>query len=215
MIDEITKKADELCEIDEELEELKKKKEELEGYFLRLAQPSLENKKVKTARFFGTGRNEITVTLSSSVKLLNPSVLRKLFGSANKDELSARTSYLLKSGAARAVSAAALGETEEMSKKEIISEFVSDRKTASALLSKVKGVSFKKDAEVLEHMTGFDRDTCEYIAYLIYESECLRQFKAYADCGRYEGDFEAALKDVKKAVAVDKVPKLTISRTRK
>ena len=63
---EIMTKVNKLCRIKQQIDELKKEAEEIEGYFLTLAEDALADTKLKTVKYPGADGNLVNASFSTS-----------------------------------------------------------------------------------------------------------------------------------------------------
>ena len=102
--DEIVINANRLVMIRQAIEGLNKEKDELEGYFLKLADEDLRNTKLKTVEYKGAGSNKVIATIAESLKVIYPSYFKKIFGEVYSDVVTEEINYKLSAPAKRMLS---------------------------------------------------------------------------------------------------------------
>lgn len=210
---EIKSKVDELCSLQIQIATLKKKAEELSGYFTVKAKGDLECKKTKSISYAGTGGNLITATTATSLELIHTGILKKLLGKDKYNELVKKeTTYSIKGAKhKRTLGGIACGEYIQTTPKEIIGEFCKETGTSQALLNKCKGGSkYESDKKALMEIGGLSEENAEYFAYFISEAFTTKEFKELIADGEYGNNFDKAVNELKKSVIAVKTEKIKV-----
>ena len=210
--DEIKAKVDKLCTLQKQIAMLKKEADELSGFFTVRAKGDLECKKTKSIKYAGTGNNMVTATTSTSLEIVHTGLLKKLLGKDKYDEVVKKEVTYSVKGAKhkRTLGGIANGEYIKSTAKEIIGEFCKETGTSQALLNKCKG-SFDKDKKALMDIGGLSEDNAEYFAYFISEAFTKDEFADLISQGKYGGDFDKAVHELKKSILAVKTEKIKVT----
>ena len=209
--DEIVINANRLVMIRQAIEGLNKEKDELEGYFLKLADEDLRNTKLKTVEYKGAGSNKVIATIAESLKVIYPSYFKKIFGEVYSDVVTEEINYKLSAPAKRMLSGLWLKNFTKETVENVINQISVDDKTKQVLLKKVKGVSFATDKKNLIAIAGLDEKQAEEYAYFIMEANIYHSFKKMMIANnREEKDEDGILDWINVAIVVEETPKITI-----
>ena len=209
--DEITQKADRLAIIKQAIKGLNNEKDELEGYFLKLADEGLKNTKLKTVEYYGTGNNKIIATMAQNLNVIYPSFLKKVFGEAYGDVITEETKYKVNAAATRMLNGIWLKNFTKTSIAEIVNQMPVDDKTKQALLKKLKGAKFESDKKNLIAIAGFEEKDAEEYAYFISEAAVWENFRRLMKARGLTEENEAEFIDwIDGAVVVEETPKITV-----
>ena len=175
MFDE--KKIDRLREIKEQQEKLKEEADRLEGEIILATKEELENTKFKTLTHSTENGSRITVTVAESVKMVYPTMLKKIFGAAYEDMVTEKKKYTLSDAAKRLLTNMWTGKYIEQTLAEAIAQLPVDDDIGKKLEKKLKGVKFATDKKNLINIGCMsEQDAGEY-AYLITEAATWEQFE--------------------------------------
>ena len=213
MPDEIQTKADRLAEISRQQEVLKAEAAQIEGYFLRLADDQLHNTKLQTARFAGSGGVRITATMAQGIKILYPTLLKRIFGEVYGDAVIVddRPKYKLTAPAQRMIAGLYLKKYTKSTVEDVIRQATSDEKALAVLRKKVKGANFANDKKSLMAIAGLDEQSAEEFAYFAAEAAVYEDFQRLLGAGGLTEDQQAEIMGyIDTAVTVEEIPKITV-----
>lgn len=195
---EINERIERMAELTRQMEDIKTELEHHKVHFELQAEDELKDSKNKTVSW-KSDNGKVTVTESASVKVLAPSVLKKLFGTSYNDYVKEETKCDIKqAGVKRVLSAVFNGEYIELTPQDVINQISDDPKTRDTLRKKIKGVNFAKDSENIMSLTGCSRNEADDYAYLFAEAVAYNSFADYT-----EHNFDEAVDMLRRAVIVD------------
>lgn len=203
--------VDEYTRWDRLQREAKVEIDKIKAQIQEIALPEIENSKHKSARYFGTSNNIVTVTTSETVKLISYSFLKAVLGETIEDFIKEEKSYKIADPFKKIVAPLCLGNYIEQKLADVIAQMNVDEKTAKVLKKKLKGDA-QKDAKVLESL-GISPKDIEHWAYFIAEAMAYEKIvKMLEVAGHKEGtpEFEAAIADMKLAVITEEGLKIGI-----
>lgn len=210
---EITKIVDRMGEIKRQIAELNSESDTLEAMLLKQFEADVEDTKYKSVKYRGT-ESEVSAAYADSVKLIYPSMLKKIFGEAYRDVVTEETAYKLSANTKRLLAALYKknfigGTTVE----EALSKITADGKTLKALLKKIKGKNFEGDKKNLMNIAGLDEETASDYAYMINEIAAWQEFeKLLSVSGEITKEkVDQTLDYINSAVVVEETPKITIT----
>lgn len=209
--DIIAAKVNRLCDIKRNIEALKKESEEIEGFFLKLAEDDLADTKLKTAKYSGDGVNTVSASYATTTKLLFPSVLKELLGESFKDVVKEEVKYTLTDPGKRMLSGIFLRQYTPTTVQKIINEITEDFDTRAALMKKCRGAKFETDKKALMSISGLGEEDAEHYAYFIAEAACWEQFAKLISLSKYKDNIELAIEKIDAAVLATENPKVEIS----
>ena len=207
----IKAKVNRLAEIKSEIEALKKESAELEGYFLKISTNDLADTKYKSVKYEGDGKNRVTATVATSVKVVYPTILKMVLGSVFDDVVKQEVSYKITSAsAARLLTGIYLGNYDKSEPDEVICAITDDEEKRSALAKKLKGANFESDKKAIISIAGLNEKNAEEYAYLYGEAMCWKNFKELIkNSGTVCGNARA-LEGLAAALAVEETPKIKV-----
>ncbi len=209
-ISEIDYKVSKLADIKKQIEMLNIQKEELEGYFLKLAGEDLKNTKKKTTIYNGRG-GRIVATMAESLKIVYPVFLKNIFGEAYPDAVKEDIKYKLSAPAVRMLTGMYLKSYTKLTVTEVLAQIQVDDKTRKALIKKVKGTSFENDKSNLIAIGGLSEQSAEEYAFFISEAAIWESFlRILKLSGCSESDEQKYLDWINGAVVVEEIPKIAL-----
>lgn len=210
---EIAKIVDRMGDIKRQITELNSESDTLEAMLLKQFEADVEDTKYKSVKYRGT-ESEVSAAYADSVKLIYPSMLKKIFGEAYRDVVTEETAYKLSANTKRLLAALykknfIVGMTVE----EALSKITADGKTLKAFLKKIKGKNFEGDKKNLMNIAGLDEETASDYAYMINEIAAWQEFeKLLSVSGEITKErVDQTLDYINSAVVVEETPKITIT----
>lgn len=203
-------KVNKLCRIKQQIDELKKEAEEIEGYFLTLAEDALADTKVKSVKYPGAAGNLVNASFTTSTKVMYPSVLKELLGDAYKDVIKEETTYKLTEPGKRMLAGIYLRQYTQTTIQKIINEITEDFDTRAALMKKCRGIKFDTDKKALMTIAGLLEKDAEHYAYFISEAACWEQFAKLISISKYKDNIELAIEKIDAAVVATETPKVEV-----
>ena len=202
-----------LSRIKGELEKLKKEKELLESEIIKSAEMDLKNTKDKTIHYEGDGVRA-TATKTSSVKVIYPSFLKKVFGKAYTDAVKVEPNYKLSESAKRLLSGIYLGDFVRNTIPELLGELALEQDIKMALEKKVKGAKFETDKKHLMNIAGMGESEAEVYAALAMEAGVWQNFDKLCIVNGWTDSeaVERTMKLIDGAIIVDESLKITIDK---
>ena len=97
---EIAKIVDRMGDIKRQITELNSESDTLEAMLLKQFEADVEDTKYKSVKYRGT-ESEVSAAYADSVKLIYPSMLKKIFGEAYRDVVTEETAYKLSANTKR------------------------------------------------------------------------------------------------------------------
>lgn len=212
LINEIVTKADRLVAIKKQMEKLKKEQSEIEGFFLQLSNEQLEDTKLKTIAYSGSGANRIVATMAESLKITYPSFLKKIFGEAYKDVITEEVTYKLTAPAKRMLTGLWLKNYTKSTVGEAIEQLPIDTEVKKVVAKKIRGINYDTDKKNLIALCGFDETTASDYAYLINEAAIWESFLKLMKINENDKitDIDEVLNLINGAVVVEETPKIKI-----
>lgn len=210
---EISEIVDRMGRIKQQIAELNSESDTLEAMLLKQFEADVADTKYKSVKYRGT-ESEVSATYADTVKLIYPSILKKIFGEAYRDVITEETSYKLSANTKRLL--AALYKKDFISGttvEETLGKITADSKTIKALTKKVKGKNFENDKKNLMNIAGLDEETASDYAYMINEIASWQEFeKLLAVSGDVTKErVDQTLDYINSAVVVEAIPKITIT----
>lgn len=210
---QINKNVARLAEIRCQQEALKAESDMLEGWFLTQAETKLRSTKVKTLHFAIASGERVNATMATSIKILYPSLLGKIFGEAYDDVVTVETTpkYKLSAPAQRMLAGLYLESYTQTSVEEILSQAESDSDKLAALKKKVKGASFETDKKYLMAISGLPEEAAETFAYFVAEAAIWENYQRLMDASQMtDADKDRVLQYINTAVVVEETPKISV-----
>ena len=209
--DLIADNVNRLCSLKQKIDELKKEVDEIEGFFLKLAEEDLADTKLKTAKYYGGGQFSVSASYATTTKLLFPSVLKELLGESFKDVVKEEVKYTLTEPGKRMLSGIFLRQYTPTTVQKIINEITEDFDTRVALMKKCRGAKFETDKKALMSIAGLSEKDAEHYAYFISEAACWEQFAKLISLSEYKDNMELAIEKIDAAVVATENPKVEVS----
>lgn len=211
----LSEKVQRYAEIKAEISELKSEADGIEADILKASEADLEDTKFKSAVYSDNAGNTITVTNADSVKLIYPSMLRKIFGSAYGDVVKEEVKYTLSEPAKRLMSAIYNKEfIKGGSVEQILDSMHLDDKTYKALQKKLKGASYETDVKNLVKLGGLDEKAARENAYLVSEAVAWQNFMKLLTLNNEiltDDIIDRAVDMIDSAITVERTPKTAFS----
>lgn len=203
--------VDQLVAIKRQQEALKTKQSEIEAHILKIAQAELESTKLKTVVYQGAGGNQVSATMSESLKVIYPSFLQKVFGPAYGDAVTEETKYKISASATRMLIGLWSKNYIRMTVSQAIDQITADPANRKALLKKVKGANFANDKKNIMAICGVDEKAAEAYAYFVAEAAVWENFLRLLKLQELPEDKEQQyLTWVDGAVVVEETPKIAV-----
>lgn len=183
--------------------------EKIKAQIQELAVPVLENSKLKTVKYYGTGSNVATVTNSETVKMVSISFLKAVLGDVTGDFVKEDVTYKLSEPFKRLAAALCTGSYIEQTQDEVIAQMAVDEVTAKLLRKKLKG-SPEKDRQLLESAGVED---IEHWVYFVAEAVAYEKIRRLLEVAGYlpgTPEFAKAMDDLKLAVIVEEGLKIGV-----
>ena len=159
-------------EIKAKMAELKLEADMIEAEFLKDMEDDLKDSKYKSVEYSDGSGNRVTLTEADSLKIVYPSYLEHIFGTAYDDVVTTEVKYKLNAGANRMLTAIYNGEyLRGGTVGELVGTLGLDDKTQKALLKKLKGKSFDTDVKNLVKLGGLSEEDAKENAYLNWDME--------------------------------------------
>ena len=201
-------------EIKAKMAELKLEADMIEAEFLKEMEDDLKDSKYKSVEYSDGNGNRVTLTEADSLKIVYPSYLEHIFGTAYDDVVSTEVKYKLNAGANRMLTAIYNGEyLRGGTVEELVGTLGLDDKTEKALLKKLKGKSFDTDVKNLVKLGGLNEEEAKENAYLVSEICAWEEFMKLLKLNGKdtEQDIAEALRWVDGAVTVEQTAKIKIT----
>ena len=201
-------------EIKAKMAELKLEADMIEAEFLKDMEDDLKDSKYKSVEYSDGNGNRVTLTEADSLKIVYPSYLEHIFGTAYDDVVSTEVKYKLNAGANRMLTAIYNGEyLRGGTVEELVGTLGLDDKTEKALLKKLKGKSFDTDVKNLVKLGGLNEEEAKENAYLVSEICAWEEFMKLMKLNGKdtEQDIAEALRWVDGAVTVEQTAKIKIT----
>ncbi len=201
-------------EIKAKIAELKLEADMIEAEFLKDMEDDLKDSKYKSVEYSDGSGNRVTLTEADSLKIVYPSYLEHIFGTAYDDVVSTEVKYKLNAGANRMLTAIYNGEyLRGGTVGELVGTLGLDDKTEKALLKKLKGKSFDTDVKNLVKLGGLSEEDAKENAYLVSEICAWEEFMKLLKLNGKdtEQDIAEALRWVDGAVTVEQTAKIKIT----
>ena len=201
-------------EIKAKIAELKLEADMIEAEFLKDMEDDLKDSKYKSVEYSDGSGNRVTLTEADSLKIVYPSYLEHIFGTAYDDVVSTEVKYKLNAGANRMLTAIYNGEyLRGGTVDELVGTLGLDDKTEKALLKKLKGKSFDTDVKNLIKLGGLTEEDAKENAYLVSEICAWEEFMKLLKLNGKdtEQDIVEALRWVDGAVTVEQTAKIKIT----
>lgn len=201
-------------EIKAKIAELKLEADMIEAEFLKDMEDDLKDSKYKSVEYSDGSGNRVTLTEADSLKIVYPSYLEHIFGTAYDDVVTSEVKYKLNAGANRMLTAIYNGEyLRGGTVEELIGTLGLDGKTEKALLKKLKGKSFDTDVKNLIKLGGLSEEDAKENAYLVSEICAWEEFMKLLKLNGKdtEQDIAEALRWVDGAVTVEQTAKIKIT----
>lgn len=210
---EISQKIDRMAEIKRQMAELKSESDVIEAELLKQFEADVENTKYRTVKYSGTNA-KVSAAYADSVKLIYPSVLKTILGTAYNDLVTEETSYKLSAGAKRLL--AALYKNEYMRDTTVeacLSRIAADDKTLKVMLKRIKGKNFEGDKNNLIKLANLSEEVASDYAYLISEVAAWQEFEKLLSVSGdvTEERITEVLGNINAAITVEETPKITIT----
>lgn len=206
MDDEIYTKLTELGRLTRLQEDTKVKIDSLKSWFERHATQELADTKEKTWEISDT-LTSLSVGSSSTVKIISPELLKKIFGPLSKDLIEEKTTANLKDAVKSTLASMFLGEYIQQNPANVINQITSDPAEQKTLQKKLKG-NYTKDKQVLISLLNISDDDAAYYAYMYAEAKVWSRWKQYtAESQLSENEL---LEKLSAAIIVDESIKTTI-----
>lgn len=204
---------DRLREIKAEMERLKTEKEVLESEIIKGCEEELANTKYKTLTYKTDAGSSATVTLSESLKLIFPTMLKEIFGKAYPDMVEEKITYNLSAAAKRLLTNICTGNYIRETIDEAIGRIPVDDDIRKKLEKKIKGVKFDTDKKNLINIGGLSEEDASEYAYLLNEAAAWQQFEALLRLNDIsdEADIREIINRIEAAMIVDETPKVSIA----
>lgn len=209
-----TKKiVDELVAVQDEMAQLKNKKELLEAELLKAFETDAEDTKLKTVKYIGSF-GEAAVTMADSVKLTMPSLLREIFRKGYSDLVKEEITYKLSEPAKRMLAAVYSRELfRDMTFAGAIDRLPCDDKAKKSLAKKLKGAKFETDVKNLVNIGGLSEEDAQDYAYMLRE---IRDWELFSKLMALNGvtaeaAIDSVMTDIDGAVVAEKTPKVTVT----
>ncbi|MEG2286166.1 MAG: hypothetical protein RSB90_11435 [Eubacterium sp.] len=201
-----------LVQLKEEIALLNSEKAQYEAAILTEAENDLKDTKIKTIHYEGSDWHRVTVTQSSTVKVIYPSYLPAIFGDAYEDIVKEERVYKLAEPAKRMLSGLYLQEYTKLTIDEVIDSIEIDRMVKDTLKKKIKGAKFETDKKNLMEIAGLDEKNAETYAYFMMEAAVWSNFKKLMLAGGKDNpaDIKRALELIDGAVLVDESMKIAV-----
>ena len=208
---DISVKVNRLCRIKQQIDDLKKEADEIEGYFLKLAEDDLVNTKLKTLKYSGSGLCKVSASYSTTTKVIFPAVLKEALGEAFKDVVKEETTYKLTEPGKRMLAGIYLKQYVQLPVQKVINEITDDFDVRAALMKKCRGVKFETDKKALMSIAGLSEEDAEHYAFFISEAACWEQFAKLVSLGKYKDNIELVLEKIDASVVATENPKVEVS----
>lgn len=205
--------VDRLAAINEETANLKNEKELLEAELLKKFEADTEDTKLKTVKYLGKF-GSASVTMSDSVKLTLPSLLREVFKKGYPDLVKEDVTYKLTEPAKRMLAAVYNRELLcDMSFSAAIDNLPCDDKAKKSLQKKLKGAKFETDVKNLVNIGGLSEEDAQDYAYMLREIKDWELFSKLMALNGVTSDaaIEGVMTDIDGAVVSERTPKITVT----
>ena len=205
---EIKKKVDRFSELTLQQKAIKEEIEELKGFFETLATTELKDTKIKTAVYWGSNNDKVSVTGSETVKMVSHTMLEQLFGELYSDFVNEKITYDMTAPAKRLLGMAFIGNYTEGSIDEVIQQISADSKIQQTLKKKLKG-NYEKDKAVLMKLAGLPEQEASDWAYFAQEVLNWEWLTQILKAAKWDGTVESAIEHIRASVMVDESIKVS------
>ncbi len=200
---------DKIVEKDKEMKELKKQSDAIKAEMQSRGLQVLEDKNIKTTEYYGTDSNNLTVTKSQDMEILNYPALEKIFGKELLEDKVKRTVEVKLEVEKKFKQALIDLFTNDYIADKSLEDFLKeefkelDTKQLKLLLKKLKG-DYKKDKELLN--TLIQREDLDAELYYINRIKAFENIKAYVN----DEDLEEVTEAVRRYMIVNDTIKITV-----
>ena len=207
--------VDRLVEIKAELSRLGEEKAALEAKLLKAAQEDLRDTKRKSVSY-GGGLGRATAIMADSVKLVYPSLLRKIFGPVYEDAVNVKCDAKLTAPAARLLAGLWNGNYSRTGIARVIEQLPCGDRAKELLKKKLKGINYETDRKTLIAIGGFEEAEAGDYAFFVAEAAVwdsfLQLLRARTPEGREpdETEIQEALQLIDAAIVVEQTPKVSL-----
>lgn len=202
-------KAAEYVRLSRQSAEIKKRMDDLKGYFETHGTEDLNATKVKTVDYWCQG-GKIEVGRSETVTPIALAVLKKLFGDTVYGELvKPKESLEMTPPCKQLLAPIVLGDYIKAPMEEIINASTSDEKARAALRKKLRG-NYKKDKAAFMGIAALDDKDAGYYAYMTTESTAYSRFQQILQAAGWTGTEQEAVDIIKASVIVEEGVKVSV-----
>lgn len=201
--------VDEIKAIKLEMEALEFKKKSLEAELLVDAQEQMNDSKITNIVYAGSYGNTVTVTKTSTLKLLDQAKLKSLLDKDTyKLNVTESKQYKLSTPLSKMLKGIVSNEYMNITVKEVVSNLDIDDSRKAMLLSKLKGDSFDKDVKVIQSIVGVDVDEAMQIAFFVQEAYTYEQLVKIFSVE--DSQVKELVEELSKTVSVTNGTKITV-----
>ena len=208
-------KVRELADINKKIDVLKKRKSELEAWFLAVGNEELKDSKSKSICYKAADNSaRVTYTQAQKLQLEAPTYLKKLLGDVFSDFIkeTIETSYSVKSAAVeRMFIGLYTGGYTKTTPTEVIKQLPCAADRQDALAKKLKGANFEADVKNLIEIGGLSEAAASDYAYLFAEAVVYDTLLRLLSVSEAETEnIDEIIKGIAVAVSVDDTTKISI-----
>lgn len=208
-MNDLQEKAAEYIRLSRQAAEIKKRIDDLKGYFEAHGVKDLDATKIKTVDYWCQG-GKIEVGRSETVTPVALVILKKLFGNTVYSELiKSKESLEMTPACKQLLAPIVLGDYIKTPMNEIIRAATIDEKAQAALRKKLRG-NFKKDKAAFMSIAGLGDKDAGYYAYMATESVAYSRFLQTLQAAGWTGTDQEAVDIIKAAVIVEEGVKVSV-----
>lgn len=212
MNDAVRTAVDDLARIKESIAKLNEQKARAEAIILGQAEIDLKDTKIKTVHYPGCHGNRVTATRSATVKVVYPTYLKRIFGTAYPDVVKEEVTHKLTEPAKRMLAGIYLRDYTDLSVEEILSGLEIGPEEKAILQKRIKGQRFATDKKNLMAIGNLEEPDAELVAYFAAESTVWRDFLRLlaANGTDARAEIDRCIEMVDGAVVVEEGTKITV-----
>ncbi len=208
----ISKKIDELAQINSQIADLKNRKDVIEAEITKQCESDLANTKYKSIRYSGTDA-ELKAVNAESLKITYASFLPFIFNKTYSDAVKESTTYKLSASATRMIIGLWKGNYIKATVADVIEQMPVSADEKKQLLKKCKGTDYDKDVQAIRKFTELSEDDAKEYAYLINEAAVWQDFQNIISLNgiKTEDGINDILMKIKSAFVVEDSTKIVLN----
>lgn len=205
----IKEKVDRLADLTAQFDVIKNEIDSLKAFFEEKAQSDLEDTKLKTIEYYGTGNKKVVVQNSATVKPIAWTVIKEVLGKVYSEFVKEETKYSLNDVAKTMLANMFKGDYIEDNLESLVSRMTFDPKKQKTLMKRLKG-KYKQDMKNIMKYAELDEQEASDYAFMVSEVMAYQNILRIMEASGFEGTVEEAVAKVKSALIVDEGIKVSL-----